>query len=270
MNAVLAAEDQDFFDHSGVDPFGIVRAAWADVRNQGAAPGRLDDHPAVREERLPHERAHASPARSRRRCSRSSSSRSSPRRRSSSATSTPSTSGGAPTASAPRPGPTSARTSRQLDLPEAAYLAGLIRAPRRPTPPATPRRRPAGAAPCSTPCSRRATSTGRAEADGGRRRCRGSSGPDACSPRAAAAGLRAGAGQRVRHRVLRRATSAGSCSPRGFTDAEIYGGGLRVYTTLDLDLQQAAYDAVTSHARPAGRPAGRARRHRRATATCGR
>jgi penicillin-binding protein 1A len=32
----------------------------------------------------------------------------------------------------------------------------------------------------------------------------------------------------------------------GFSDAEIFGGGLRVYTTLDLNMQQAAWDAVTS------------------------
>jgi penicillin-binding protein 1B len=40
-NAVLAAEDKRFFSHSGFDPFGIVRAAWVDVRDgrhhQGAS-----------------------------------------------------------------------------------------------------------------------------------------------------------------------------------------------------------------------------------------
>ncbi len=40
-NAILAAEDKRFFGHSGFDPFGIVRAAWVDVRdrrhNQGAS-----------------------------------------------------------------------------------------------------------------------------------------------------------------------------------------------------------------------------------------
>ncbi len=40
-NAVLAAEDRRFFSHSGFDPFGILRAAWVDVRdrkkNQGAS-----------------------------------------------------------------------------------------------------------------------------------------------------------------------------------------------------------------------------------------
>src|SRR6266508_669783 len=39
VNAVLAAEDKDFFKHGGVDPFGIIRAAWADVRNRGARQG---------------------------------------------------------------------------------------------------------------------------------------------------------------------------------------------------------------------------------------
>jgi penicillin-binding protein 1A len=32
----------------------------------------------------------------------------------------------------------------------------------------------------------------------------------------------------------------------GFTDAQIYGGGLRVYTTLDYGLQQAAYESVAT------------------------
>ncbi len=35
-------------------------------------------------------------------------------------------------------------------------------------------------------------------------------------------------------------------SEGGFSDAEIFGGGLRVYTTLDYSMQQAAYEAVTS------------------------
>ncbi len=32
QNAVLAAEDKDFFKHGGVDPIGIARAAWIDIR----------------------------------------------------------------------------------------------------------------------------------------------------------------------------------------------------------------------------------------------
>jgi len=32
----------------------------------------------------------------------------------------------------------------------------------------------------------------------------------------------------------------------GFTDAEIYGGGLRIYTTIDYGMQRAAWEAITS------------------------
>src|SRR5262249_50754189 len=32
VNAVLAAEDKHFFQHSGFDPFGIMRALWVDLR----------------------------------------------------------------------------------------------------------------------------------------------------------------------------------------------------------------------------------------------
>ena len=34
VDAVLAAEDREFFDHSGIDPVGILRATWADVRGK--------------------------------------------------------------------------------------------------------------------------------------------------------------------------------------------------------------------------------------------
>ena len=40
-NAVLSAEDKRFFQHSGFDPVGVIRAAWVDVRRgsnkQGAS-----------------------------------------------------------------------------------------------------------------------------------------------------------------------------------------------------------------------------------------
>lgn len=37
--AVIAAEDRDFFDHRGVDPLGIARAAYRDIRNEGVRQG---------------------------------------------------------------------------------------------------------------------------------------------------------------------------------------------------------------------------------------
>lgn len=39
INAVVAAEDRTFFNHKGVDPLGIVRALWTNVRNEGIKQG---------------------------------------------------------------------------------------------------------------------------------------------------------------------------------------------------------------------------------------
>ncbi len=39
QDAVVAAEDRKFFQHGGIDPLGIIRATWADVRQKGATQG---------------------------------------------------------------------------------------------------------------------------------------------------------------------------------------------------------------------------------------
>ena len=39
MQAVLAAEDRTFYDHGGVDPVGIVRALWANLRSDSVQQG---------------------------------------------------------------------------------------------------------------------------------------------------------------------------------------------------------------------------------------
>ncbi|HVL93605.1 MAG TPA: PBP1A family penicillin-binding protein, partial [Acidimicrobiales bacterium] len=39
VDAVLAAEDRQFFDHPGIDPAGIVRATWADIRGKALQGG---------------------------------------------------------------------------------------------------------------------------------------------------------------------------------------------------------------------------------------
>ena len=49
INAFLAAEDKNFYEHGGIDYFGMARAALAlcsEFRVQQAAAGCLDDHPA--------------------------------------------------------------------------------------------------------------------------------------------------------------------------------------------------------------------------------
>ena len=37
--AVIAAEDRKFLEHGGVDPWGILRATWVDIRNEGGTQG---------------------------------------------------------------------------------------------------------------------------------------------------------------------------------------------------------------------------------------
>ena len=49
--AVIAIEDKRFYQHKGVDYQGIMRAIWAGRAPPARRPGRLDDHPAVRQER---------------------------------------------------------------------------------------------------------------------------------------------------------------------------------------------------------------------------
>jgi penicillin-binding protein 1A len=39
VDAVLSSEDRNFFHHGGIDPVGLVRATWADVRNRGTVQG---------------------------------------------------------------------------------------------------------------------------------------------------------------------------------------------------------------------------------------
>src|SRR5438874_8751597 len=39
QDAVIASEDRKFYSHSGVDPVGIVRATWADLRHHAKVQG---------------------------------------------------------------------------------------------------------------------------------------------------------------------------------------------------------------------------------------
>ena len=83
-HAIIAIEDRRFYTNEGVDLRGIGRAFYQDVRPTARRPGRLDDHPAVRQERA---RRPGRPHRSSRSCARprwpTTSRASGPRRRSS-------------------------------------------------------------------------------------------------------------------------------------------------------------------------------------------
>src|SRR5262245_45870858 len=39
IHAVLSAEDRDFFEHNGIDPVGILRAAWTNLKSQDVVQG---------------------------------------------------------------------------------------------------------------------------------------------------------------------------------------------------------------------------------------
>ena len=56
-DAVVAAEDRKFWTHKGIDPEGLVRAAITNYREGDDRAGRLDHHPAVRQEHVPDQRA---------------------------------------------------------------------------------------------------------------------------------------------------------------------------------------------------------------------
>ena len=61
INAFIAAEDRTFFSHGGVDIPGIVTRDVHQPDQQRTAGGRLDDHPAGRQEPLPDQRGQLHP-----------------------------------------------------------------------------------------------------------------------------------------------------------------------------------------------------------------
>ena len=56
QDAVVAAENQTFWTDKGIDPKGILRALFSNARGN-APPGCVHDHPAVRQDPLPDQRA---------------------------------------------------------------------------------------------------------------------------------------------------------------------------------------------------------------------
>ena len=71
INAFIAAEDKNFYEHGGIDFSGIARAGCAvypALRQRPPPAGRLHHHPAGRQELPADQRAVARRARSRKRC----------------------------------------------------------------------------------------------------------------------------------------------------------------------------------------------------------
>jgi penicillin-binding protein 1A len=234
--AVIAAEDRDFFRHRGLDPIGIGRAVWTDVRRRAAEQGGstitqqyVKNAYVGREKSLWRKLKEAVIAV---KLERELDKREILERYLNTIYLGRGAHGVQAAARA-----WFGKGVGELGLPEAAYLAGLIRAPEA----ADVTRDPKEAA------RRRDDVLEAMEEEGyvtAAEREAAAAVPldQVVRPRAARAGVEMvaeDAGTQYFVDYVRRYLS------RKYTDQAVYGGGLRVETTLDLDLQRSAYQAVT-------------------------
>ncbi len=248
IDAVVAAEDRTFFEHRGVDPLGIARALWANVRSEGIRQGGSTiTQQYVKNVYLSQERTLD------RKIKEAALAVKVERELSKEEILTRYLNviyfgRGAYGVQA------AAKTYfgidvEELNLPQAAYLAGLIRAPEladAKLPDGDPRAEP-----------QREEATNRRRSVLAAMLEMGSITQEEHDA-AVAAGwddvltrTHTGNFGRVAHPELGTEyfvdyVRQWLVKHAGFTDAEVYGGGLRVYTTLDFDLQEEAVSAITS------------------------
>jgi 1A family penicillin-binding protein len=248
VDAVLAAEDRNFFQHGGVDPAGIVRALWADVRSQGSTQGGSTiTQQYVKNVYLTQERTLT------RKIKEAALAVKVERELSKQEILTRYLNTiylgrgayGVEAASRVYFG----KNLDQLTLPEAAYLAGLIRSPE--TADAhLPDNDPKAASGRTTAIQRRNSVLKAMVETGAITQSEADTAVASDWSDVLVRSMQRSFGnvahpewgteyfiEYVRHWL----TTEG-----GFTDAQVYGGGLRVYTTLDMTDQGAAADAVTS------------------------
>ena len=261
--AVVAAEDRSFYSHGGVDLRGTLRALVADLRNQRGRAGRLDDHPAAREDHhATTARRGRSSARSARRCSPASSTARWTRTRSSSSTSRTSTWARAPTARPPPPRPTSASPCRSSRCRRRRCSPALIPAPSRYSPRVDPARRSRSGRSSSAPCSTRGRST-RPTHDAALAEALWLAVERARRPGPATVVYPPETQQSTDPYFTDYVLQVARGAPARAARDQIYRGGLRIETTLDPDQQAAARQQVADFlegtaARPP-RVAGRGR-----------
>ncbi len=259
INAVLATEDRDFFKHGGVDPVGIARAFVANVRNEALTQGGSTiTQQYVKQTFLTNERSFS------RKAKEAALAVKVERELSKQEILTRYLNliyfgrgaYGVQAASRAYFG----KDVDQVTLPEAAYLAGLIRGPE--------------LADANLPDDNPKKAAQHAEAELQRSKALGSMLDSGFIDEAAYDAAMIDDWSSV---IVRPESSGnfGTVARRdigteyfvdyvkswlvgsgNFTDAEIYGGGLRIYTTLDLENQQMAYDAVTSTLDRPDDPAG--------------
>jgi 1A family penicillin-binding protein len=241
VQAVLAAEDRDFFEHRGVDPVGIARAAWQDIRGGTASQGGSTiTQQYVKTVYLSNERTVTRKIKEAVLAIKLEQELSKEEilERYLNAIYFGRGSYGVGTAARAYFG----HDLSQIDLAEAAYLAGLIRAPEaadatRDPEEATRRRRTVLVAMLEEGYIDQAAFDA-ADAE-----------PwvvgDTVLARPDRQGLDVRRGQDIGTQYFVEYVRL-QLLERGFSESEIYGGGLRVYTTLDYRAQQAAWNAVRS------------------------
>jgi membrane peptidoglycan carboxypeptidase len=248
VDAVLSAEDRTYFRHGGVDPVGVARALWADLRSSGAEQGGSTiTQQYVKNVYLSNERTYT--------------------RKIKEAVlavklerELPKTeilgrylntiyfgrgAYGVQAASKTYFG----KDVGDLNLPEAAYLAGLIRSPET----ADVGRPPTDAQAASgrqTAVFRRTSVLDAMLAEGyitaSQHDAAVAAGWDDVLPRRQAQTSGTVAHPELGTQYFRDYVRQWLTSSGNFTDAEVVGGGLRVYTTLNYDMQKDAVDAVQS------------------------
>ncbi|MCD9624469.1 transglycosylase domain-containing protein [Rhabdothermincola salaria] len=248
VDAVLAAEDKDFYLHSGVDPAGILRALWANVRNQDVQQGGSTiTQQYVKNVYLTQERTYTRKIKEAALAVKLE--RELPKQeillRYLNTIYFGRGAYGVEAASRSYFG----KPVQQLTLPEAAYLAGLIRSPetadanRGPDDPAAPVQ-------AATALRRRdsvldamleAGFASRAEYDAAM-----ATALETVTPRQVPTNFGRVANPEWGTEYFIDHVRQWLVTEGGFSDADVFEGGLRVYTTLDLDMQRAAHEAVVS------------------------
>jgi membrane peptidoglycan carboxypeptidase len=257
VDAVVSAEDRGFFKHGGVDPVGVARALWADLRSSGVQQGGSTiTQQYVKNTYLTDERTVTRKVKEAVLAVKLE--RSLPKREILTRyLNTIYFGRGAYGVQA------AARTYygknvEDLDLGESAFLASLIRSPET-ADPKRPATDPLAAANVETARRRRLsvldamldehyiTQDQRDQVAG--------TGFDDMLPRADTSTSGHVSHQDLGTDYIVDYVRYSLVRSGKFTDAEVLGGGLRIYTSINYDMQQAAKDAVTSTLNQPGDPA---------------
>ncbi len=243
VQAVLSAEDRDFFAHGGVDPVGIARAAWADIRGGGLTQGGSTiTQQYVKNYYLTSDRTVTRKVREAVLAIKLEQELTKEEILERYLNTIYFGRGAYGLGAAART--YFGRSVGELGLAQSAYLAGLIRAPEaadavRDPDEATRRRRTVLDAMVEEGY------IDRAQRDAADAEPWVSEGEGVTiRPRTERAGLDMLRGEEIGSKYFAEYVRR-ELLERGYTDNEIYGGGLRVYTTLDLAAQEAAWSSVT-------------------------